>query len=126
MLKNPYQNYKQQSVMTMTPGEMLTMLYDEIVKQLNTGKIAIRNKDLAATNQALQKAQRILSHLIKTLDDSYPVSQNLSSLYDYFKKQIIQANIKKDVSPLDEIIPMIIDLRDTYVQADKLTRTQTK
>ena len=32
---NPYQKYQQQSVMTMTPGEMLLKLYDEVITQLN-------------------------------------------------------------------------------------------
>ena len=35
MQKNPYQAYKQQSVMTMTQGEMLNKLYEEAAKQLS-------------------------------------------------------------------------------------------
>ena len=31
MALNPYQKYQQQSVMTMTQGEMLTKLYDEVI-----------------------------------------------------------------------------------------------
>ena len=32
MKNNPYQSYKQQSVMTMTQGDMLTLLYDGVLK----------------------------------------------------------------------------------------------
>ena len=38
---NPYQKYQQQSVMTMTPGEMLLKLYDEVITQLNAVWIRI-------------------------------------------------------------------------------------
>ena len=45
MAFNPYQKYQQQSVMTMTPGEMLTRLYDELIKQLNVFKEFNHQKD---------------------------------------------------------------------------------
>jgi len=38
MVQNPYQKYQQQSVMTMTPGEMLLKLYDGTITQLNAAK----------------------------------------------------------------------------------------
>lgn len=123
-MTNPYERYKQQSVMTMTQGEMLTKLYDEIVKQLTGGSICIENKDIVGTNQALQKAQKILNHLKFTLNYDYPISGNLCALYDYFIERIVAANIHKDTAPLEEVIPMVEELRDTFVQADKQARTQ--
>lgn len=126
MRKNPYESYKQQSVMTMTPGEMLLMLYDEILKELNASQIALKSKNYTEANRALQKVQKILNHLKSTLDYKYDVSKNLSLLYDFFIRRVIHANIKKDISAVDEIIPLIADLRNTYAQADKLSRTQSK
>ena len=38
---NPYQQYQRQSVMTMTQGEMLTKLYDEVIKQMSGAKICL-------------------------------------------------------------------------------------
>ena len=122
MAFNPYQKYQQQSVMTMTPGEMLTRLYDELIKQLNSFKEFNHQKDYAHANDSLQRAQRILRHLDDTLDHQYEVSQGLSALYDYFIRQSIIANLHKDDAPIDEIIPMIVELRDSFVQADRLAR----
>ena len=39
---NPYQKYQQQSVMTMTQGEMLTKLYNEIIKQFSGAAMYMR------------------------------------------------------------------------------------
>ena len=46
----------------------------------------------------------------------------MSALYDYFIRQSIMANLHKDDAPIDEIIPMIVELRDSFVQADRLAR----
>lgn len=121
---NPYQQYQRQSVMTMTQGEMLTKLYDEVIKQMSGTKICLTEKDLSGVNNALQKAQRILFYLKSTLDFKYEISGNLDALYDFFIERTVQANLKKDAAMLDEIIPMIEDLRDTFVQADRNARSK--
>lgn len=123
MPRNPYESYKKQSIMTMTPGDMLLTLYDEIVKQGETAKVAMERKEYGDVNRALQKAQRILNHLKATLDFKYDIAKNLNALYDYFIEQIVSANIKKNPAPLDEILPMIQELRDTYCEADKRSRS---
>ena len=124
MRTNPYESYKKQSIMSMTPGDMLFTLYSEVVKQCTVGKNAIVKKDFGETNRALQKAQKILAHLKATLDFKYDISNNLSALYDYFIEQIRSANIRKDTAPLDEVIPMITELQEAYAQADKNSRTK--
>ena len=121
---NPYQQYQRQSVMTMTQGEMLTKLYDEVIKQMSGAKICLTEKDLSGVNNALQKAQRILFYLKSTLDFKYEISGNLDALYDFFIERTVQANLKKDAAMLDEIIPMIEDLRDTFVQEDRNARSK--
>lgn len=122
MATNPYQKYQQQSVMTMTRGEMLIRLYDETIKQLSVGTAYLTEKDFEGSNRALQKAQRILNHLRVTLDFQYEISDSLNALYEYFIYQIIQSNLHKDATPLAEIISMISDLRSTFVQADRSAR----
>ncbi len=126
MNSNPYNAYKQQSVMTMTQGDMLNTLYDALIKQFSVAKIADSKKDYTEVNRSLQKAQSILSYLQGTLDFNYEISNNLSSLYDYFNHVAVQANVKKDMSSIDEVVTMIGELRDAYSQADKqLRRSET-
>ena len=116
---NPYQKYQQQSIMTMTPGELLLKLYDETVKQLRYAEDALRQKKYERANTSLQKAQRIISHLNKTLSMEYEIAQNLEALYDFFIYKITQANIHKDASHIEEILPMVTELRDAFAQAEK-------
>lgn len=122
MPANPYDKYKEQSVMTMTHGEMLTRLYEEVIKQLNIGMLGIKEKNYNGTNEALKKAQRILNYLKATLDFKYDIANNLASLYDFFNQQIMSANIKKNSKMLEEILPMVEELKDAFVQGEKLAR----
>ena len=121
-MQNPYAKYKQQSVMTMTQGDMINLLFDETINRLNKGLAGLEAGDCEATNTHFKKAQAIISHLESTLDGQYPVSQNLSSLYEYFNYQIIQANIKKNPDPVREVLPMIMELKEAFAQADKQVR----
>lgn len=120
---NPYQKYQQQSVMTMTPGEMLLKLYDEVITQLSAVRQFNDEKDVPAANAALKKAQRIITYLNQTLDFQYEISGSLSALYDYFLRRLVEANIHKDNGPIDEVLPMIQELRETFAQADKNSRS---
>ena len=125
MMRQPsYQAYKQQSVMTMTPAEMLTMLYDGILKELYVVSKAFEKLplDIAEINRGLQKTQRILNYLKMSLDVNYDIAQNLFSLYDYCGRLLTQANIRKDPSGLEEVVEIISELKDTYIQADKSVR----
>lgn len=119
MPRNPYETYKQQSVMTMTQGEMLLKLYDETIIQLSAAEIYIGDKNIEKTNQALQKSQKIINYLKATLDFQYDISNQLSALYDFFVRQIVSANIHKDAAPIHEIIPLVTELRDSFAQAAK-------
>lgn len=110
--------------MTMTRGEMLLKLYDESIKQLNNAIYFINEKNMQDAGQALQKAQLVIDYLRSTLNEKYPISGNLKSLYRFFSEQIVSANVRRDVKPLEDIIPLIQDLRDAFAQADKQVRME--
>ena len=75
-MQNPYEKYRQQSVMTMTQGDMISLLYSELGDRLGKGLICLENKDYEGCNTAFKKAQEILTHLTATLDRKrrWPIS----------------------------------------------------
>ena len=109
--------------MTMTQGETLVGLYDEIIKQCNGAIMYMEENNVSKTNEALLRSQRVLNHLRSTLNFKYDIANNLDALYEYFNRRLVEANIHKDKKPIEEIIPMVTDLRDAYAQAERLTRT---
>lgn len=121
---NPYQQYKAQSLSTMTAGELLITLYDEAIKRVKQGALALDEKDYAMANASIYKAQDIVRYMTTTLNNQYPIAQELSQLYNFFHAQLVEANIQKDPKMLREILPMLEELRDTWKQADKMSRVK--
>ncbi len=121
---NPYEKYQQQVVTTMTQADMLLKLYDEAVKQIGIARVAIEENKIEQMAKAIEKTERIIRYLQSTLDFRYPVSDNLSKLYSFFNTQLVLANVKKDVKPLNDIEPLIQELRDTFCQCDKINRAE--
>ena len=124
MLQNKYQAYKQQSVMTMTQGEMLNTLYDGLLKALYAAKGGLETRDYTVANRELIRAQKILNYLKTTLNHQYEIANNLEMLYNFFLQQIVQANVRKSSEHMDDVIVMVTQLRDAFVQADKIVRSQ--
>ncbi|MEG0894840.1 MAG: flagellar export chaperone FliS [Oscillospiraceae bacterium] len=112
--------YKQQSVNTMSGGELLILLYDEILKNLKLASQLYDNKDYINAEKCTEKAKKVFSHLSSTLDFNIDISNQLYSLYDFFIKQIVSAEVKRDKTPLAEVINLVAELKDTYAQASKI------
>ena len=121
-MTNPYQTYKQQSVMTMTQGQMLEAVFDELIKQLNISLIAFEKNDIAGINRSLQKSQHIINELKSALNFDYGISNNLNDIYNYFNRVIMNANVKKDSSGIVDIIQLVTELKDAFSEAEKLSR----
>lgn len=119
MENNPIQHYKEQSVNTMTPNELLLLLYDELVKNLIRCDLALDKKEYELMEAAVDKSQDIIRYLDDTLDDQYPISRELHRLYDFFDYQLGRVKIGRNKAVLDQVRPMITDLRDTFRQADR-------
>ncbi|MDR2932630.1 MAG: flagellar export chaperone FliS [Oscillospiraceae bacterium] len=123
MINNPYQQYKEQSLATLAPGELLVKLFEEAIKQMHLARIAIEKKaDFSVANDCLNKAQTIVSTLTTSLDMRYPISADLRDMYIFIIKQIHTANLKKDTKMIEETIPLLKDLRDSFEQAEKISR----
>ena len=88
MDRRGYQQYKQQSVGSMTPGELLLLLYDELVKRATMASIALDKEDFPAFEAAVDRCTDIVNYLDETLDHKYPISQELSRMYEYFTYQL--------------------------------------
>lgn len=123
-MQNPYEKYKEQSVMTMTQGDMINLLFNEMINRLNKGLACLAVKDYEGTNTYFQKSQIIVSHLAASLDHQYSVTEGLEALYEYFYHQILQANIRKTPEPVEEILPMLVELKEAFAQADRQVRVE--
>ncbi|MDN5313248.1 MAG: flagellar secretion chaperone FliS [Thermoanaerobacteraceae bacterium] len=116
---NAYQQYQQNSILLASPQKLLIMLYDGAIRFIKAARKAMEEKDFEQVNYNLCKAQDIISELNCSLNMDFDISKNLRSLYDFINNKLIEANIKKNPDLLDEIEPMVEDLRNTWYEASK-------
>lgn len=120
MIARGYQQYKQQSVATMTQAEMLLLLYDECIKRLIMAEQALDQQDYEKFNAAVQRTKDIIAYLSDILNRQYEISQNLYRMYDYFQYELgrLQAGRKKEI--IANLKRNIKELRDAFQQADRI------
>lgn len=123
MKNNPYSKVKENAIFTATPEELTLMLYEGALKFANQAVIFIEKKDFYNANLKIQKVKDILRELKFTLDMKYEISSQLEQIYDYLLRRITQANIKKDVDIMEEVIKFLRQLRDTWKEAIKIVKS---
>ncbi|RYL95799.1 flagellar export chaperone FliS [Sporolactobacillus sp. THM7-4] len=119
---NAYQAYKQNSVLTATPGELTLMLYNGCIRFIKQARVAMSKKDIKGKNIYLQKAQAIIRELMVTLDQKQPVAKSMLQMYDYIYRRLIEANVKNDSNILDEVEGLVADFRDTWKKVMEITQ----
>ncbi|CEN21680.1 flagellar export chaperone FliS [Paraclostridium sordellii] len=117
---DPYNAYKQNSVNTASKEKLLIMLVDGAVKYTKIARIAILEKNIEKAHKELTRVQDIFLELMITMDkDSNKFMQDLYDVYDFIKSQLAMANIKKDVKIVDNVLPLIEEIRDMWYEVDK-------
>lgn len=116
-----YQNYRTQAVSTMTPGEMLNLLYDELLKRLTRAELALEKKDYKLFDQSMKRSVEIVNYLKNTLDHNYKISSELKRLYDFFLYEFSRISAGRNSLVISEVRPLIVELRDAFKEAEKLS-----
>lgn len=119
---NPYATYRTNSVTTALPQDLTLMLYEGLIKFAMMAKRSIENEMFQDKNTHIQKAQAIITELQLTLNKSISLSTDLNNLYDYMQGRLIDANVKNDVTAIDEVIGFAEEFRETWKEAMKLAR----
>lgn len=115
-----YEQYKEQSINTMTKGEQLVLLFDEVVKNLKKSEIAIETKNYELLDVSIQKATDIVRYLISILDRSIPISNELYRMYDFFLYEFNRIKAGRNAEVIEEVKELVIEMRDAFREADKI------
>lgn len=115
---NPYNIYKQNSVNMASSQQLLLMLLDGAAKYTKIAKMAILNKDIARAHKELVRVQDIFLELMITMDKNTKYMEDLYNIYDFIKNELAKANIKKDITIIDNTLPLIEEIRDMWYEVD--------
>lgn len=101
---------------TADPYQLIQMLMNGALQKLAIGKGAIERKDLESKSENLTKALSIVGALQEGLDMNVEgeVSGNLFDLYDYVKRQIIDAMASNNPESIDNCLMVMRSLKEGW------------
>ncbi len=121
---NAYNIYKNNSVNFASKEQLLLMLVDGAVKFAKLSQQYLEEKNVPKAHENLIRTQDIFIELMATLDTEQggAWTKKLFSVYEYIHYKLIQANLTKDVTHINEILPLIDDIRDMWYEAYNLSK----
>ena len=123
MNSNGYNVYKNNSVNYASKEQLLLMLVEGAVKFCKIGRQAILDKDIKKSPDALIRTQDIFSELMVSLDTKQGEwAVQLFRVYDFIKEKLIEANMTKNLEIIDEILPLVEDINETWKEAYKRSK----
>ena len=112
-----YNQYLRSKIMTASKPELTLMLYDGAIKFANMAVMAIEKKDIPGAHNAIMRTTAIIEEFRVTLDHKYEVAKDFDNVYVYVLQRLADANIKKDVEILEEVLGHLRTMRDTWKEA---------
>jgi flagellar secretion chaperone FliS len=112
--------YASDAAHTVSPGRLLTMLYDRLITDLAIAEEAMRTADHATAGERLGNAQEILWELHATLDTKvWPDGQGLAKIYLWVVGELLQARVHQDPEQVAMCRVLLEPLRDAWRQASQ-------
>jgi len=122
---NAYLNhYQNNQVQTASREQILLMLYDGAIRFTRQTEAAIGEGAWGERIRYADKAVAILTEFRNTLDHQIggQIAADLDRLYDFMIREIIRAKVGKDARPLESVLRILCDLRETWAEAIELSR----
>lgn len=105
------------NVSNATPHQLILMLYEAAKIAVSNAKLHMQQKNIAAKGEAISKAISIIEEGLRASLDlkvGGELAQNLDTLYIYICRRLVEANIKNDVTILDEVGSLLTGLHDAW------------
>jgi flagellar secretion chaperone FliS len=110
--------YKEQSILTATPGQLVVMLYDGCLRFLHQAAFAMRDGDMAVSGNRLSRAEAIIDELLTTLDleQGGEIASRLQGIYVFCSRHLVEARIERDAEKIEKVSELMGELRESWVQ----------
>jgi flagellar protein FliS len=134
-MRSALSTYKETRIKTASQGQLIIMLYGEAVRQLDQAQELLKLNDtgkrdpsrIEKISKAVVKTQEIISELMVSLDfeQGGDIAKNLFSLYTWFNRELMEANIAQDVRRISNIRNLIDELRGAWQEVVATSAAET-
>ena len=100
-----------------SPHMLIKMLFDGLVQSLNAARGSMQRGEVEEKGRHLGKAVRILEEGLKgglNPAQGGELVVNLRALYDYCIKRLTLANLRNDVSLVEEVVELIAPVAQSW------------
>ena len=117
---NPYaspQAYRESSVLTASPEQLVVMLYDGVGRFLRQSEVLLREDNYEQAHERMNRGEAIIDELLATLDmDQGQVAERLQAIYIYCKRCLTEERAERNADKVSLVIRLLAELRDAWAQ----------
>ncbi len=112
-----YQNVNTQAqAVDASPHRLIQMLMEGGLTRLAQARGAMERGQFAMKGELIGKAIGIIGGLRAglNLEEGGELAVNLDNLYDYMSRRLLEANLKNNVEPLDEVADLLRNVKSGW------------
>lgn len=118
-MQSAHQAYRRMQTATASPGELIALLYDALVRNLTRAEDGLERHDIEEAHAALIRSQDIVLELISSLSvdaegEAGALARRLAPLYEYMYHRLLDASMHKDGEPVAEVRRLVQPVRDAW------------
>ncbi len=117
--------YTQRTVQTATPGQLVVMLYDGMIRFFTQARAAMESGDIQTMNERVSRGLAIVTELRCTLDMTQgELPERLAAIYDWCQDEVIDARLANEPARITQVVAMLTDLRSAWARIANTPRPQ--
>lgn len=119
MMPAGYGKYAKAAVAVEKKEDILLILLDTVSMDLKKARMGIEEDNAKVKGEAISRAVAIITELDCALDHETgrDLTENLSRLYHFMMDRLTAANLKNDVTALDDAAQVLVHLHDGFREA---------
>ena len=106
--------------MSASQQQLVTMLFDGVLSALVRARLFMQDNNQQGKGVSLSKAINIIENGLRvSLDEESKdeLTQNLIALYSYMVRRLLQANLRNDVSAVEEVEALMRNIADAWKES---------
>ncbi len=119
-MENTKQEEFTQRIGKASKTEMIVIVYDIALQYAEDAQNAYDKGDMTAYGENLTKARKCVDNLIEALNFDIDISNQLFALYNFVKKNLLNARITRTDKGLKDAVKVLKDMREIFVELAKL------
>jgi flagellar secretion chaperone FliS len=111
--------YQRTDIASADPLRLVVLLYEGILKHISGAIQNLKTKEIEARCNHINRALAMISELQATLnrEKGGEVAKNLDTLYNYWRKRLLEASFEKSLEPLEEVQRLVSELWSAWNEA---------